>query len=66
MTINTNLNAINFYSNRFDKNADEIAKDKDFTKNIVEENVNAKSVEIQTAPIKTEDEMFKSLLDIKV
>jgi len=65
MTINTNVNAINFYSNRFDKNADEIAKDKDFTKNIVEENVNAKSVEAQTAPIKTEDEMFKSLLDIK-
>jgi len=66
MTINTNLNAINFYSNRFDKNAEEIAKDKDFTKNIIEENVNAKSVEAQTAPIKKEDEMFKSLLDIKV
>jgi len=47
MTINSNVNAINFYSNRFDKNAEEIAKDKDFTKNIIEENVNAKSVEAQ-------------------
>jgi hypothetical protein len=65
MRINSNVNAMNIYMDKFNKNTDDIAKGKDFTKNIVEENINAKSFEAQTKPIKTQDEMMKTLLDIK-
>jgi hypothetical protein len=65
MKINPNINAMNMYADRFDKNAENIAQNKDLTKNIVEENVNAKAFEAQTKPIKTQDEMMKTLLDIK-
>jgi flagellar hook protein FlgE len=65
MRINTNINAMNFYADKFNKNAENIAENKDLTKNLIEENINAKAFEVQTKPLKTEDEMFKSLLDIK-
>jgi len=65
MRINTNINAMSYYENEFNKNADNIAKNKNLTKNIVEENINAKAFEAQIKPIRIQDEMFKSLLDIK-
>jgi hypothetical protein len=66
MKINSNINAMIFYANKFNKNADNIAKGKELAKNLIEENINAKAFEVQTKPIKTEDEMFKSLFNIKV
>ncbi|GAX87557.1 conserved hypothetical protein [Lebetimonas natsushimae] len=65
MKINSNINAMNIYAEKFNKNADNIAKGNNLTKNIIEENINAKAFEVQTKPINTENEMFKSLLDIK-
>jgi hypothetical protein len=65
MKINSNVNAMNYYANKFNKNADNIAKGENLAKNIVEENINAKAFEVQTKPIKTQDEMMKTLLDIK-
>ncbi|WP_024786780.1 MULTISPECIES: hypothetical protein [unclassified Lebetimonas] len=65
MRINANISAMNYYADKFNKNAENIAKNKDLAKNLIEENVNAKAFEAQSKPIKTEDEMFKSLLDIK-
>lgn len=65
MKINSNINAMNFYANNFNKNAENIAKGKDLDKNLIEENINAKSFDVQTKPIKTENEMFKTLFDIK-
>jgi hypothetical protein len=65
MKINSNLNAMNIYMDKFNKNADYLAEGKDLAKNIIEENINAKAFEVQTKPVKTQDEMLKSLLDIK-
>jgi len=61
----SNLNAMNYYENKVNKSAENIAKNEDLTKNIVEENINAKAFEVQTKPIKTQDEMIQTLLDIK-
>jgi hypothetical protein len=65
MRINSNINAMSLYMDKFNKNAENLAKGGDLAKNIVEENINAKAVEIQTKPIKTQNEMIKTLLDIK-
>jgi len=65
MKIITNLNAMSYYENKFNQNAENISKNENLTKNIVEENINLKSFEVQTKPIKIEDKMIKTLLDIK-
>jgi flagellar hook protein FlgE len=66
MKINSNINALNLYADKFNKNAKNIAEGKNIAKNLIEENINAKAFEVQTKPVKTQDEMLKSLLDIKV
>jgi len=61
----SNLNAMNYYETKFNQNAESISKNKNLTKNIIEENINSKAFEVQTKPIKIEDKMIKTLLDIK-
>jgi len=65
MKINVNLNAMNHYEAKFNRNAENISQNRNLTKNIVEESINLKVFEAQIIPIKTEDKIIKTILDIK-